>query len=170
MAECYGCEFNEGMPGTAEGMKCRLGKDRLAPYCKARKSRASAKKGVIQRYRPPTWDELIPGLVEECIKAGEIQIEESEREKITAFIRYCLNVGADALLEGVRVMGIDALVKKGLVYQVASKIAVPGRPQFIKTNMSFKDKKTSDGPGRLVFIPADKDKFVIPPGTLQGKN
>lgn len=127
------------------------------------------KKGIVSRFRPDGWDALIPGLVEECIKAGEIEAEGKEdRARIESFIRYCLGVGADAMLEGIRVYGVDALVKQGKILAVLSALAVPGRPQYRDMGMSYRDKAGYAGPGKIAFIPADKEIFKLPPGTISG--
>lgn len=124
--------------------------------------------GIIHRWRPDGFAELLPGLVKDCIAAGEIQVEEEELPKIEAFIRHCLNVGADAAIEGVRAYGADAQVRGRNVEIIVSKVKVPGRPQFLKTHLQYKDRGGYQGPGRLVFVPADKDVFKVPPGKLSG--
>jgi len=125
-------------------------------------------KGIIKRYRPDEWDPLVAGLVEDCIKAGEIEVDDSTRENTEAFIRYCIGVGADAMLEGIRAYGVDALVRERKILIILSSIAVPGRPQYRDPGMSFKDKAGYAGPGRIAFIPADKEIIKLPPGSLSG--
>ena len=125
-------------------------------------------KGIIKRYRPDEWDPLVAGLVEDCIKAGEIEVDDSTRENTEAFIRYCIGVGADAMLEGIRAYGVDALIRDRKILFILSKIAVPGRPQYRDAGMSFKDKAGYAGPGRIAFIPADEETIKLPPGSLSG--
>jgi len=125
-------------------------------------------KGIIKRYRPDEWDPLVAGLVEDCIKAGEIEVDDSTRAKIESFIRYCIGVGADAMLEGIRAYGTAALVKNRRIMIVLTPVAVPGRPQYRDPGMSFRDKAGYAGPGRLAFIPADEEIIKLPPGSLSG--
>jgi hypothetical protein len=125
--------------------------------------------GIIKRYRPDGWDALMPGLVQDCIKAGEIEIDEDTRLKTEAFIRHCINLGADTLLDKLRDYGIDAIVQGKSLKIIISKIAVPGRPQFIELPVSYIDKAGYAGPGKLSFIPADKEVFKIQPGNISGE-
>ncbi|KKL26795.1 hypothetical protein LCGC14_2391660 [marine sediment metagenome] len=125
-------------------------------------------KGIIKRYRPDGFDSLIPGLVEDCMKAGGIEVDDSTREKSEAFIRYCIGVGADSMLEGIRAYGADALIRGRKILFVLSKIAVPGRPQYRDAGMSFRDNAGYSGPGRVCFVPADKEIIKLPPGSLSG--
>jgi len=124
--------------------------------------------GIIKRYRPDEWDPLVAGLVEDCIKAGEIEVDDSNRAKIEGFIRYCIGVGADAMLEGIRAYGTDALVKNKRIMIILTPVAVPGRPQYRDPGMIFRNKAGYAGPGRLAFIPADKEIIKLPPGSLAG--
>lgn len=127
------------------------------------------KKGIVKRFRPDGWEALVPGMVKDCIAAGELEpISEEERPNIEAFIRFCLNLGADAAIEGMRALGLDAVVKNHQVLFILSKIAVPGRPQYKPAGMSYRDQMNYNGPGKITFIPADKEVFKIPPGKLSG--
>lgn len=126
-------------------------------------------KGIIKRFRPDGFDTLVPGLVEDCTKAGGIEAEnEEEKVQQEAFIRFCIGVGADAMLEGLRRYGTAALVKNKRIMIVLSPIAVPGRPQYRDPGLSFRNKVGYAGPGRLSFIPADEEIIKLPPGSLSG--
>ncbi len=126
-------------------------------------------KGIIKRYRPDGFDALVPGLVEDCIKAGEIEVDDSTRENTEAFIRYCIGVGADAMLEGIRAYGVNAQVRARKILIVLTPIAVPGRPQFRDPGMSYQDKAGYAGPGRICFVPADDEIVKLPHAGGEGR-
>ena len=125
-------------------------------------------KGIIKRYRPDEWDPLVAGLVEDCIKAGEIEVDDTTRPQVEGFIRYCIGVGADAMLEGIRAYGANALVRDRKVLIILSQLVAPGLPRYRDPGMSFQDKAGYAGPGRLAFIPADEEIIKLPPGSLFG--
>ncbi len=129
-----------------------------------------SKKGIVKRFRPDNWEALVKQLIEECIKAGEVEVDDTNRAQVEGFIRYCVSAGADGMLEGIRAYGVEALVRDRKILIILSKVAVPGRPQFRDPGMSYRDKAGYTGPGRIVFVPDDNDIVKIPlPGEKGGK-
>lgn len=114
------------------------------------------KNEIVSKWRPDDWEELVKGLVANCIQAGELEIDDDDREKIEGFVRYCITAGADLVIRSLREYGIAAIYDRGALSIVMSKLKVPGKPQYLKLPMSYRSKSGYAGPGRFVFIPEDK--------------
>lgn len=112
-------------------------------------------KGIFKRHRPDGWDQIMPELVKECIKEGDIQIDdEKERPNIEGFIRYCIGVGGDLMLEGVRSSGAIAQSRNG---QILIQVRNASTWMPIK-NVNYPGLNR---PGRLVFIPDDQEVIKV---------
>lgn len=122
------------------------------------------KQNIVQPYRPVGWGEEIEALVKSCIEEGDLEVPDDEREKIEGFVRYCINAGAGGLLKLLRNISAPAEVIKGQVYLVLTPVQVPGRPQHHALGLGYRTPEKYAGPGRVVFIEADQEKFIAPGG------